>query len=143
MRIRPGQWEGFGNLIKTYQSALEKVNGLPFAIYEVSEGAPSGTYLVFAFFKSLKDIDDMMAMEPKIMAAIGEQALKNLGKQFADIFASTESNIYAFSPELSHMPEEAIAADPAFWTPKAKTGPAPAAQAKRLLSKLGVGPRLF
>jgi hypothetical protein len=132
MRTRPGKWAEFVSIVKLYQNALEKANTpLPWAIYEVSEGAPSGTYLILTFYKSLKEIDDAMAMEPKIMAAIGEEAIKNMGKDMADALVSTESNLYSFSPEMSLAPKEFISADPEFWTPKAKASPLPKSGVKQ------------
>ncbi len=132
MRTRPGKGAAFAAGAKLYQSAYEKANiNLPWAIYEVAEGAPSGTFLVFTFFKSLKEIDDLMAVEPKIMAAIGEEALKNMGREEADIFMSTDSNLYAFNPAMSHAPKEFIAADPEFWAPREKASPTPAGEAKK------------
>ena len=36
--------------------------------------------------------------------------------------SSTESNLYAISPETSHVSKEFADGDPAFWSPKAATG---------------------
>jgi hypothetical protein len=130
VRTRPGKGESFAAGAKLYQSVYDKMNiNTPWAIYEVAEGAPSGTFLLLTSYKSLKEVDDLLAMEPKIMAAIGEEALKNMSKESADIFVSIESNMYALRPDMSHVPKEYIAADPEFWAPKAK--PAPAGETKK------------
>jgi hypothetical protein len=132
MRTRPGKTEAFAAAVKLYQSAYEKANiNVPWAIYEVSEGAPSGTFLILTSYKSLKEVDDFLAMEPKIMAAIGEEALKNMSRESADVFMSIESNMYVFSPEKSHVSKDFVAADPEFWAPKPKVSPPPAGEAKK------------
>jgi hypothetical protein len=126
MRTRPGKAEAFAYGAKLYQSAYEKANiHLPWAIYEAAEGAPSGTFFVLTAFTSLKEIDDMLAAESKILAAMGGPgAIKSMNAQSADIFVSIESNMYLFSPEMSHVPKEFAAVDPEFWIPKAKAAPA-------------------
>jgi hypothetical protein len=40
-----------------------------------------------------------------------------------EAYASTESNLYVISPEMSHVGKEFAAADPAFWTPKRSPNP--------------------
>ncbi|HTY61165.1 MAG TPA: hypothetical protein VMG30_02805 [Acidobacteriota bacterium] len=132
MRTRPGKEAGFAALIKLYQSAMEKANvTTPWVVYEGAEGAQSGTHLILIFYKSLKEIDDAMALEPKIMAAMGEEAFKNMSKEMADFIVSAESNLYMFNPEMSLAPKEFISADPEFWSPKPKPAPAPASGTKQ------------
>jgi hypothetical protein len=130
VRVRPGKEASFAAGAKFYQGAFEKLNiNMPWAIYEVTHGAPGGTFLLLTSYKTLKEVDDAMAMEPKIMAAMGEEALKAMSKEFGDLFVSMESNMYMFRPDMSHVSKEFIAADPEFWTPKAK--PAAPGQAKK------------
>ncbi len=116
MQILPGREADFITGAKMFRNGYEKANvNIPWVIYEVVEGMPSGTYLIVTPMKSLKEIDDVMAMEAQIMAAIGEEALKDMNKQTAGLFVSIESNLYSFSPEMSHASKEFIDADPAFW----------------------------
>jgi hypothetical protein len=132
MRTRPGKAEAFAAGVKHYQDAYARANiETPWAVYEVMEGAPSGTYLVLTPYKSLKEVDNLVAMEPKIIAAMGEEVFKNLNRESADFFISTESNMYTFSPKMSHVSKEFAAADPEFWSPKAKEAQPPSGVAKK------------
>jgi hypothetical protein len=132
MQTLPEREESFANGAKMYRSVYEKLNiDMPWVVYEAAEGLPSGTYLVITPMKSLKEIDDVMAMESQIVAAFGEEALKSMNKESANLFVSIESNLYSFSPEMSHAPKVFVDTDPEFWTPKASSASMPARSAKK------------
>ncbi len=132
MRTRLGKDEAFAEGAKVYRSAYEKINSeRPWAIYQVISGAPAGTYLMFEAIKSLKDIDDDFAMESKLMAAMGEETLKNMSKGMADTFISIENSIYSFNPRISHVPKAFADVDPEFWAPKPKPAEKPATEPKK------------
>jgi hypothetical protein len=131
-RVRPGKDESFAAGMKMYRSAYEKMKlEEPFATYQVILGAPEGTYLIFVPLKSLKDLDDYMAIEPKLMEAMGEENVKNMMKGAGEVFLATESNIYSFNPQISYVSKEFAAVDPEFWAPQPKAGPKPAAGEKK------------
>jgi hypothetical protein len=120
MRTRPGKQEDFAHGAKIYRDAYEKIEAkMPWAVYEVMSGAPSGTYLIFSAHKSLADIDEGMAMRPKLQDALGENA-GNMNKGAAETFVSMENSIFAFNPRMSYVSKAFAAADPDFWTPKPK-----------------------
>ena len=131
-RVRLGKDESFAEGAKMFQTAYEKLNiERPWAAYQVMSGAPSGTYLIFVPLNALKDVDDDLAMRGKLMEAMGEENFKNLMKGEGEVFSSTETNIYAFNPNTSHVSKEFAAMDAEFWTPKPKTSSQPAQKAAK------------
>ncbi len=53
-------------------------------------------------------------------AAIGEDGNKKLRELTNSAVLTSETNIFAFSPKMSYVSKEMIAADPDFWAPKPK-----------------------
>ncbi len=129
-RVRPGHDAEFAEAGKIVRAAYDKANvPLSWAIYQVYSGMPSGTYLVFAPAKSLKEIDDGLARSKAIQEAEGEDGIKKLEHISREAYFGVETNIYAFSPKMSYLSKEFAAADPDFWTPKPKAAAKPAAGA--------------
>jgi hypothetical protein len=54
----------------------------------------------------------------KLREAEGEAGFDRMQQIARDAYASTESNLYAISPETSHVPKEIVDGDPDFWLPK-------------------------
>ncbi len=132
IRIRIGKDEPFATGIKTWRSGFEKLNApRPWAVYQVASGAPEGTYLVLQVMRSLKEIDEDIAMAPKLAETIGADALRDMLKGMSDTFISMENSIYAFNPRISNVPKAFADADPEFWAPKAKTAQKPSAEPKK------------
>lgn len=130
-RVRLGKDADFEAGSKVFQSAFEKMKReQPYAIYQVTMGAPEGTYMLFEPLKSFKDVDDSYGSMGAMVQAMGEDNFKNMMKGTGDVFVSMESNVYAFNPNMSHASKEVIAADPKFWTPKPMVKRAPAAKKK-------------
>ena len=124
-RVRLGHDADFLEALKIVRAAYDKANvGVAWAMYHVSAGMPSGTYLLFAPAKSLKEIDKGIAGSKAIQEAEGEEGVKRLQKIASEAYFSIESNIYAFSPKMSYVSKEFAAGDPDFWAPKPKAKPA-------------------
>ncbi len=120
-RLRPGHEPDFVEAAKTVRAAYEKLGvDLHWAVYQVSSGMPSPTFLVFVPTKSLKEIDEGLARATAFQEALGEENGKKLQKMAAEGYLSTESNIFAFSPKMSYPPKAWVDADPDFWAPKPK-----------------------
>jgi len=118
-RVRLGKDGDFEAGIKQFQSAFEKMKReQPYAVYQVTMGAPDGTYLLFEPMKSWKEVDDAYASMGAMVQAMGEDTFKNMMKGAGDVFVTMESNVYSFNPNMSHVSKEVAAADPKFWTPK-------------------------
>jgi hypothetical protein len=116
MRVGHGKDEDFSEVCKFYRTAFEKANSeQPFATYRVMYGSPGHTFLIFLPLQSLKSVDEMMAMEPRMMQAMGEDQVMRMKKIAGESLIWDESNLYVFNPKISHVSAEFASADPAFW----------------------------
>ena len=119
VRVRLGHTDAFVERQKTAMAAHDKANtGAHWTIYEVVGGMPAGTFLVFSSMKSLAEAD--VDFGKAFRDAMGEE---NMAKrmQFArDSLLLVESNVFAFSPKMSYVSQEWVAANPDFWAPKSQ-----------------------
>jgi hypothetical protein len=114
-----GRDDDFVEGSKLYLNAFEKLKSeRAYVMYQVVMGAPAGTYVMFSPMKSLKELDDEMAGEKAFIEAMGAENMKKLEKGSGDVFLSTRSDLYAFSPEMSNVSKDFGAGDPKYWTPK-------------------------
>ena len=91
-------------------------------MYEASYGFPNGTYLFLTARKSASELDRGPQYEKATMTTLGEDGMKKIDELFAASVDSSETQIFAFAPQMSYAPDEFVKADPDFWKPK----PAPA-----------------
>ena len=128
IRVRPGY--SYTDINKITLAAHEKAK-VPerWAIFQVTYGMPSGTYLFIQPLKSLAEIDAFPQTHGDTYRnAIGDDGDKKLTELTRSGIIASETNIYAFSPKMSYPSKETIAADPEFWAPKPKApakAPAP------------------
>ncbi|HXZ78740.1 MAG TPA: hypothetical protein VEG30_02350 [Terriglobales bacterium] len=131
--VRPGHQKDWEALVKMYISGYEKAvaNGR-WAVFEDMYGHNSGgTYLVIVPMKSLAETDRGFTDSKQFAAAIGEDGMKKLAELEAACVDAAETNVFMFNPKMSYVSDKWIAADPAFWKPKApsagkKSEPKPA-----------------
>ena len=111
-RVRLGRDADFAAGGKVFRDAFEKMKReQPYVMYQVTMGAPEGTYLqLFSPMKSLKEVDDDFANQGALMQAIGNENMTNLMKSTGDVFLSMETNVYAFNPSISNVSKEFAAA---------------------------------
>ncbi len=128
--VKPGHETEFLEGSKAISAAHEKANmDEHWSAYQVVSGAPSGTFLVFIPMKSMSDLDASQTMHGKAYEdSIGEESQKKIRDAQRESIASADNRLFAFSPEMSHVPPPMAAVDPTFWNPKP---PAPEAGAKR------------
>jgi hypothetical protein len=81
--------------------------------------------------KSLEEIDTTRARESAVNQALGAEDGQKLLKLISEVFLTTESSIFAFSPKMSYVSKEFAAADREFWAPKPKMAAKPAATPKK------------
>ena len=114
--IRPGHEAEFREAAKSIAAAYEKVEGSPaWVIYAVNAGAPAPSYLMLTALSSLKDEDAAAAKRAPALEVAGpavQQRLEEIGRSAYD---SIETNVYVLNPQLSHMPKDFTAEDPAYW----------------------------
>jgi hypothetical protein len=136
VRVRPGHDAEFREARKIINAAYEKANvDQHFSVFQVTAGAPVGTYLIFRGRKSLAELD--APPNQSVQQAMGESNQKKLQELASSYLLSNEANIFAIKPDLSYAPKTFAAADPVFWTPKAAVAKRPAA--KKSLAKSGTG----
>jgi len=124
VRLFPGHESDFVEAIKILADAYAKIPAdTPWVVYQVDVGVPTPAFLVFMPMPELKPNDDLLSWRANLIQAEGEQAADALQKIAREAFASTETNLYVVSPELSHVSREFAASDPDFW--KHKTAPDP------------------
>jgi hypothetical protein len=112
VRVRVG--EDVGAFYKAINSAREKA-GLDthVAMYQVTSGMPTGTYLAFSPIKSLAEWD--APPNEAYQAALKEVNFPQLAGK---TIMGSESRLYAFTPDQSNPSKEMVAANPDFWKPK-------------------------
>jgi hypothetical protein len=124
VRVHPGREKDFADAFKVLAAAYEKTNSdLAWVVYQVNAGAPSPTFLIFVPMRAIRQNDDLLSRREAIQAAEGETGVEQMQQIARDSYESTESNIYAIHPEMSHVQPEFAAANPAFWS-HAETKPA-------------------
>jgi hypothetical protein len=121
-RVKPGYSRAFVDMRKAVKAAHEQANiDEHWALYEVTSGAPTGTYMMLMGASAMKEAD----VDPHTQAyrdAVGDagrakfEAFAREGIAFQDVVT------FEISPQMSHVPAEWIAARPGFWkAPSMKT----------------------
>jgi hypothetical protein len=118
VRLHPGHEGEFAEAFQKLSAAYEKTeSNLPWVVYQVNAGMPSPTFLAFVPMRTLAQNDDLLNQRERLHEAEGEAA-ERMQQISRAAYAHTESNLYAISPEKSHVSKEFAAGDPEFWTPK-------------------------
>jgi hypothetical protein len=126
VRLFPGHESDFVEAMKILADAYVKIAAeTPWVVYQVDVGIPTPAFLVFMPMPELKPNDDLLSSRANVIEAEGEQASDALQKIAREAFASTETNLYVVSPELSHVSQEFAASDPEFWRHKTAPDPVP------------------
>jgi hypothetical protein len=119
VRLRPGHEGEFVESFKLLSAAYEKIDAdMPWVVYQVNVGMPSPAFLVFVPMRALKENDSYLARAAKLREGEGEAGFDRMQQIARDAYGSTESNLYAISPEMSHVPKEIVDGDPDFWLSK-------------------------
>ena len=126
VRLNPGHESDFVEAFRTLSHAYETIKAnTPWVVYQVNVGMPSPTFIVFLPMRALKQNDDLLDWRRSLREVEGEEAAQR-GDQIArEAYLSTESNLYALSPETSHVSKELAEGDPEFWSPKRPSQPKP------------------
>jgi hypothetical protein len=123
VRLRPGYENSFVEAFKILGAAYERINAsTPWVVYQVNVGMPSPVFLVFVPLRALRQNDDLLSWRKDLRQAEGEERARHMEQIAREAYESTESNLYAVSPETSHVSKEFAAGDPQFWLPGAPTG---------------------
>jgi hypothetical protein len=135
VRLNPGHENDFVEAFRTLSHAYETIKAnTPWVVYQVNVGMPSPSFIVFLTMRALKQNDDLLDSRHSLREVEGEEAAQRNDQIARESYLSTESNLYAISPETSHVSKEFADGDLAFWSPKrssvAKPAPRKDAEAK-------------
>jgi hypothetical protein len=128
MRVRPGHQATFAAAAKAYAAAAGRSPAVNYRIYEVVAGMPGPTYLIFSSTTSFGDFDKVMAAGEATMKGATAEERATLEKFGKESLLNEETHRFRVDPEMSYVPKEVRAEDPAFWLPKkpaAKTSTQP------------------
>jgi hypothetical protein len=118
VRLNPGHEGDFVEAFRTLSHAYETIKAnTPWVVYQVNVGMPSPTFIVFLPMRALKQNDDLLDWRKSIREAEGEDAARQAEQIAREAYATTESNLYAISPERSHVSKEFADGDRDFWSP--------------------------
>lgn len=120
VHVKPGHDDHFTDIRKLVKAAHEKANlSDHYALYQVVMGTPGGTYLIIAPLKSATELDQFETIHGQAYKdALGDEGRKQVAEFASQGLEGTESQLFAFSPKMSYVSQDWIAADSDFWTPK-------------------------
>jgi hypothetical protein len=121
--VRPGHTHDYEELIKLFTTSSDKAaTGDHWETFQVTSGAPEGTFLFFSARKDFAIYDQMEQMYgPKFDAALGQKNRDKMREWEAASVKEEEDRMFAFSPAMSYAPDSWIKADPSYWRPKPMT----------------------
>ncbi len=116
--VRSGHDADFRRLaklfVKAYQSALPEAR---WAMFQKMYGVGSdNTYILVTPMESLAYVDGIIGSDKKFSEGVGEDQLQTLTKSIDAAVESTESDLFAFDPDLSYVPDSWLTSD--FWGKK-------------------------
>jgi hypothetical protein len=124
-RIKLGRVVDYESYTKQLNRAREKANvAESTAVYQVTTGAPAGTFMTFTANRSLAELDaaraGMAARNTAVDEALGGEEVVRQRRELAEAtFMDVRSVLYALNPKLGTPPAQIASADPDFWAPKA------------------------
>jgi len=126
VRLNPGHESDFAEAFRILSAAHERIKAdTPWVVYQVNVGMPSPAFLVFLPMRALKQNDDLLFWGKSLREAEGEDAAHQMEQIAREAYASTESNLYAMSPETSHVSKDFADGDPEFWSPRRRAATKP------------------
>ncbi len=129
VRLNPGHEGDFVEAFRTLSHAYETIKAnTPWVVYQVNVGMPSPNFIVFLPMRALKQNDDLLDWRRSLREVEGEEAAQRSDQIAREAYLSTESNLYALSPETSHVSKELADGDPEFWSAKKPAAAKPSAR---------------
>ena len=120
--VRPGhtsEYEDARKLVKAAHEAAHLTDH--YSMWEVTSGAPAGTFYLLVPRKSLAELDSGAVIHgPAYIAALGgDSGQKKLAALTSSAVISSQTDHFEFTPSQSDPPPAWITANPGFWKPKA------------------------
>jgi len=115
-QMRPGGEGAFEAIAKAYGAASKRSGStIGYRVYEVAAGMPAPTFFVFASVTDFGGFDKIreedLGAEGELLKGTDEKVLT----QWTEKLMSSERFLLSLSPEMSYVPAEIRASDPAFW----------------------------
>ena len=128
VRLHPGREGEFAEAFQRLSAAYEKIDSdLPWVVYQANVGTPSPAFFAFVPMRTMAQNDYLLNIREKLHEAEGEAA-ERMQQLAREAYTQTESNLYAISPEKSHVSKEFAAGDLQFWSPKSNPPEEPVAR---------------
>jgi len=126
VRLIPGHENDFIEALRILADAYTKIKAdVPWLVYQVNLGMTSPSFLILVPMSGLGQNDDLLSLKNNLLSAEGDEAAERLKQIARESYASTESNLYAVRPEMSHVSKEFAAGDPDFWRHKTEPNARP------------------
>jgi len=114
--VRSGHSGDWDTLVKMYRTAMEKVPGAHWDVFEKRYGNNSGnTYLVAMPMKTLSEVDVEMTNDRKLSTLMSSEDLKKFMALDQSSIDSVVSNLFAINPKMSYAAAAWTKASPTFW----------------------------
>ena len=119
VKVKPGHNADFENIAKAEAKALGSEEGVHWAVFEKMYGQGSGSvFLVATPMKSLADVDERIARMKTIRSSVGEGLVHLVMSAESKSISMSESDLFAFAPKMSYVPDSWLTASPDFWGKK-------------------------
>jgi hypothetical protein len=119
VHLFPGHERDFVEALQVLAAAYERINSdTPWVVYQVNVGDSLPSFLVIVPMAALRQNDDLLSRRLDLLRFEGEESAERLQQIAREAFASTESNLYTISAEMSHVFKEFADNDPEFWRRK-------------------------
>jgi hypothetical protein len=118
--VRNGEDQEFRHLVKLYVKAYQSaIPDARWAMFQKIYGEGSdNVYILITPMENLAYVDKIEASDPKFADAVGEDQLQMLEKGTSAAIESSESDLFALSPDTSYVPDSWLSASPDFWGKK-------------------------
>ncbi len=128
-RVRPGHEEQFEAAAKAFSAAAGRLAPTTaYRVYEVVAGAPGPSYMIVSSVVNFGEFDKALADGQATMKGMTKEEQGTLQKFAAEGLINAESHRFRVDPNMSYVPKEVKAQDPAFWNPKKPVAKTPATQ---------------
>jgi hypothetical protein len=119
VRLSPGHELDFVEALKILRDAyVETKNETPWVVYQMRMGMQSPGFIIFVPLTTLKQNEDLLPWTEGFLDVEGEEGGLNLEQTARDAFLTSENNLFAISPEMSHLPKKSAAGGPRVPRPK-------------------------
>jgi len=118
--VRSGEDADFQRLVKLFAKAYQSsIPDARWAMFQKMYGVGSdNTYILVTPMESLSYVDSIVASDKKFDEAVGEDQVQMLEKGASAAVESSESDLFAFGPDISYAPASWLSSSPDFWGKK-------------------------